>query len=98
MARAELRDQAVILDSLRDSLAQAEMVFITTPDPVFQALTAVDFDRKESVLPVIDFWRILDKELAGRPNIRYVPVGRSIDDAANATRLAALWNSIGPES
>lgn len=91
-ARAELRDQAVILDSLEDCLAQAEVVLITTPDPVFQALTATDFEGKNLRMIVVDCWRILDKELAGHPNIRYIPIGRSVDEEANATRLAELWN------
>jgi UDPglucose 6-dehydrogenase len=90
MARAELRDQAVILDSAADCLEQAEVVLITTPDPAFRALTAADFGK--SRVTVLDFWRILDKELAGQPNVRYIPTGRSVDDAANAARLAELWS------
>ena len=92
-ARTELRDQAVILDSVGDCLAQAEVVLITTPDPAFRRLTAADFGCNESTVTVVDFWRILDKELAGQPNIHYIPIGRSVDDAANGARLAALWNS-----
>ncbi len=92
MARAELRDQAVVLDSLEDCLAQAEVVLITTPDPAFQRLTAADFEGKNSKMTVVDCWRILDKELAGHPHVRYIPIGRSVDDEANATRLAELWN------
>jgi UDP-N-acetyl-D-mannosaminuronate dehydrogenase len=90
MARAELQDQAVILDSLEECLSQADMVLITTPDPIFRSLTAADFDENSSVI-VVDFWRILEKELAGRENIRYIPVGRSLDDEANAQRLQELW-------
>lgn len=94
MARTELRDQAVILDSVADCLAQAEVVLITTPDPAFRALTAADFRR--SGVTVVDFWRILDKELAGQSNIRYIPAGRSVDDAANGARLAELWSNAVP--
>jgi len=97
-ARPELRDQAVILDSVRDCLEQAEVVLITTPDPAFRALTAADFSNKESTVTVVDFWRILDKELAGRPNIRYIPIGRSVNDAANAARLDELWNRVTRET
>ena len=94
-ARAELLDQAVIVDSIADCLAQAEVVMITTPDPAFRELTYADFGGSGSRVTVIDFWRILDKELAGRPNIDYVPFGRSTDDAANKERLVELWNSTG---
>jgi len=89
MARAELQDQAVILDSLEECLSQADMVLITTPDPIFRGLTVADF-KKSSVI-VVDFWRILEQELAGRENIRYIPVGCSLDDEANAQRLRELW-------
>lgn len=97
MARAEFRGQILVLDSLADCLAQAEMVLITTPDPVFQALEASDFNQK-SMVTVVDFWRILDTKLYGQPNIRYIPVGRSIDDVTNAARLEELWrNSVQAE-
>lgn len=92
MARPELRDQAVVLDSVKDCLEQAEVVLITTPDPAFKALTAADCGNKQPPVTVVDFWRILDKKLADHPNVRYIPIGRSIDDEANATRLAELWN------
>jgi hypothetical protein len=91
-AQTEFRGQILMLDSLADCLAQAEVVLITTPDPAFQDLKAADFAGHESPVTVVDFWRILEKELAGQPNIRYVPVGCSIDDSANAARLNELWN------
>ncbi|MCS7220810.1 MAG: nucleotide sugar dehydrogenase [Anaerolineae bacterium] len=91
-ARAELRDQAVVLDSLKDCLAQADVVLITTPDPIFQTLTAADFNRNNSNVIVVDCWRILSRKLAGHPHIRYIPIGCSVDDEANAMRLAKLWN------
>jgi len=90
MARVELQDQALILESLEECISQADMVLITTPDPIFRSLTAADFDENSSVI-VVDFWRILEKELAGRENIRYIPVGRSLDDEANAQTLQELW-------
>ncbi len=93
LASAELQDQAVILDSIADCLAQADIVLITTPDPAFRMLTAADFSRDDSVVTVVDFWRILDHELRGRPNIHYFPVGRSTNDQANATRLVQLWEN-----
>jgi len=92
MARVELQDQALILESLEECISQADMVLITTPDPIFRSLTAADFDENSSVI-VVDFWRILEKELAGRENIRYIPVGRSLDDEANAQWLRKLWGA-----
>lgn len=94
MARAELRDHAVILDSMIDCLVQAQVVLITTPDPAFRALRAEDFRRDGSPVMVVDFWRILQAELARSPDIRYIPIGRSADDQANTARLAALWDGV----
>lgn len=94
IASAELGDQAVVLGSVAECLAQAQVVLITTPDPIFRKLTAADFAGCASPVTVVDFWRILDKELAGRPNIRYFAVGRSIGESAMAKRLAALWNNV----
>jgi hypothetical protein len=88
MASHELKDQALVLDSLEDCLAQASIVIITTPDPVYCALTADDFPVGATV---VDCWRIMASALSNHPNIRYVPLGRSVDDAANTDRLAALW-------
>jgi UDPglucose 6-dehydrogenase len=93
MARAELKDQAVILDSLEDCLAQADVVLITTPDPAFQTLTAAHFNNGKPKVTVVDCWRILGKELTDQPHIRYIPIGRSMDDAANERQLAELWNN-----
>jgi UDPglucose 6-dehydrogenase len=93
MARTELQDHAVILDSVAECLAQAEVVLITTPDPVFQTLTAADFNSKDAPVIVVDFWRILDPASLTEPNIRYVPFGRSTADEENGTRLASLWGS-----
>ncbi|MCE5249351.1 nucleotide sugar dehydrogenase [bacterium] len=90
-ARNEIGDRTVILDSLRECLDQADVVLITTPDPEFKALRAEDFGDKKVV--VFDFWRILEKELAGKATIRYIPVGRSVDDKTNRDRLFSLWNN-----
>jgi UDPglucose 6-dehydrogenase len=91
IARTELAYHALVLDSLASCLEQADFVLVTTPDPVFKALKASDFAHMP--VTVVDFWRILDNELAGKPGICYLPFGRSIDDLANSVRLGELWNS-----
>ncbi len=88
-AGPELAYSATILDSLADCLAQANYVLITTPDPEFKALRASDFVAKP--VTVVDFWRILDKELKDKPDIHYIPYGRSISDEQNAVPLKELW-------
>ncbi len=91
MARAELHDQAVILDSMEDCLQQAEVVLVTTPDTAFKDLKAEDFLNDKPAVTVVDFWRLLAPALQGQKNIRYIPIGRSIDDVANTARMAELW-------
>jgi UDPglucose 6-dehydrogenase len=89
---SELRDQVTILDSIADCLAQATTVLITTPDPTFAELKASDFAGGKYT--VVDFWRILDQELASHPDINYIPIGRSVDDERNAARLAEMWGNL----
>jgi UDPglucose 6-dehydrogenase len=91
MARVELHGSMVVLDSLKDCLAQAEVILITTPDPIFQALTAADFAHRRTPVIVIDFWRILSGKLDDAKNVRYVPFGCSMDDDTNAARLRKMW-------
>jgi UDPglucose 6-dehydrogenase len=91
-ANTELQGKVLILNSPAECLEQAEAVLITTPDPAFRALTAADFPVRTQPVTVVDFWRILARELAGQPHIRYIPIGRSVDDAANRATLEALWD------
>lgn len=87
----ELKREIVVLDSVEECLGQAEAVLITTPDPVFKELTAQDFANEWAEVLVFDFWRILRNKLEGQPNIKYVGIGMSEDDAANTARLKKLW-------
>jgi len=88
-ARIELRDQAVVLDSLEECLNQAEVVIIATPDPVFRRLTLADLQDR-NVETVVDCWRILEKELKGH-SIRYITIGQNINDEESQARLIKLW-------
>jgi len=90
MASQELKDQGLVLNSLEDCLTQATTVIVTTPDPVYLALTANDFRAGATV---VDCWRLLAPALSNAPNIRYVAIGRSVNDDANRDRLAALWTT-----
>jgi UDPglucose 6-dehydrogenase len=92
-AAQELKDQGVVLDSLQDCLNQAAVVVITTPDPVYRALEAKHFTAGGRRVTVVDCWRILAAKLANQAGITYVPIGRSVDDARNTRRLAALWTA-----
>jgi UDPglucose 6-dehydrogenase len=93
-ARRELKDYAVVLNSLTDCLAQADVLLITTPDPVFRALDIKDFINHRTTT-VVDFWRILDKKIRDLPFVNYVPIGRSRNDLASDATLSDLWNGAG---
>jgi UDPglucose 6-dehydrogenase len=98
VARVELRDHAVVLDSVAACLAQADMVLITTPDPMFKALKAQDFVASGRPITVVDFWRILPQSISEAPSITLIPIGRSVDEASNSARLASLWGASSPDS
>ena len=56
-----------------------------------KGVKVMTFKRKPVM--VIDFWRILDKELGGVPGVTYIPVGRSTEDYANEALLKELWGT-----
>jgi UDPglucose 6-dehydrogenase len=91
MSLGETATRMVILDSAKECLKQADVVLIATPDPTFLALTADDFRNHLAKVTVVDFWRHLQEQLAGKAHIDYVAFGRGIDDAVNAKRLRDLW-------
>jgi UDPglucose 6-dehydrogenase len=94
LASQELKDHGLVLESIGDCLRQASVVVITTPDPIYRALEAGDFVQGGGKnVTVVDCWRLLASKLGGQVGINYVPVGRSVDDARNTARLAALWTS-----
>jgi UDPglucose 6-dehydrogenase len=97
MASQDLKDQGVVLGSLDDCIAQASVIIVTTPDPVYRELTAARFTAGGRPVTVVDCWRLLTTALSNQPGITYIPIGRSVDDAANHARLAALWSGAGAE-
>jgi UDPglucose 6-dehydrogenase len=86
----QLHGAVTVLDSAEECIARASMVLITTPDPQFKALKSSDFPNTRRTA-VVDFWRILDQDLAEPKNVEYIPVGRSVDDVQNAARLNKIW-------
>jgi UDPglucose 6-dehydrogenase len=88
----EIGGHIAVADSAATALRQADIVVITTPDPTFHTLKAVDFLKPGGIMVVLDCWRILAAELAGQQGVNYIPLGRSTDDATNAARLVDLWS------
>ena len=91
-AQAALRMHALVADSLASCLHDAECVLVTTPDDVFKALKPEEFIGNKESVTVVDFWRCLSESIRYHPAIRYVPMGRCIDDATAIRKLDGLWH------
>lgn len=88
-AREVLKDKALVLDSVKACLDQADVVVVATPDPEFAALAAKDFPRRNPPMRVIDCWRLLRTSLENAPHVRYSAVG--LGGEAAEELLARLW-------
>lgn len=94
-AQHVLKDDIEIRDSARECLECADAVLITTQDPAFTALKLNDFKNGKKDVLVVDFWRILGRELSGQPGIRYVPVGHGDLTESTARTLETMWKNAG---
>lgn len=92
-ARSALGERALIVDDIQDCLHDAEVVIITTPDAEFAALMPEDYLGNSNSITVIDFWRLMSKKLENHPRVRYVPIGRCIDNSAAIAALARVWET-----
>ena len=90
-ARTALQNYALVADSLRACLQDAETVLITTPDDAFKQFTGEDYLGEKSSVTLIDFWRCLPESTRNHPGIRYIPMGHCLDDSAAASALKGLW-------
>ena len=90
-ARVPLQYHALIAESLDQCLQDADAVLVTTRDDAFRNLTAANFLRGRSQVTVVDFWRCLSDSVATAAGIRYVPIGRCLDDESAAEGIRRLW-------
>jgi UDPglucose 6-dehydrogenase len=74
-ARNELKDKALVLDSVKACLDQADVVVIANADPEFARLTSEDFPLRSPPVQVIDCWRLLRPQLEEATNVRYRALG-----------------------
>lgn len=91
-AQVALRMHALVADSIASCLQDAECVLVTTPDDVFKALKPEDFIGNKKSVTIVDFWRCLPDSIGRHPAIRYVPMGRCVDDATASRKLDGLWH------
>ena len=92
-AQAALRMHALVADSLAACLQDAECVLVTTPDDVYKALTPEEFLGGKKSVTVVDFWRCLPEAIRVHPQIRYIPMGRCLDDESAVLKLETLWRN-----
>jgi UDPglucose 6-dehydrogenase len=90
-ARSALGERALILDDLNECISQGDAVIVTTADPLYTSLTAAEIVRDRRSVTVIDFWRSLAAELKDVPEVRYVPIGRCLDDSRSKEDVARVW-------
>jgi UDPglucose 6-dehydrogenase len=76
-ARGELKDKAMVLDSMSACLDEADVVVIANPDPEFEKLTSNDFPRRSPPIHVIDCWRLLRSKLGKSDHVSYSALGLS---------------------
>jgi UDPglucose 6-dehydrogenase len=92
-ARVALQYHALVVDSLATCLQDADCVLVSTPDDAFKALKPQDFLGNKESVTVVDFWRCLPETVRAHPAIRYVPMGRCLENEAAAEKLQNLWRS-----
>lgn len=94
-AGKELSDKVIMFKSVIDCLKQASIIIVTTADPFYASLDATDFAVSKQPVTVVDCWRILSDKLSNQANIVYLPIGRSLKDAAgNSDRVPPLRNRV----
>ena len=91
-AYVALRYHALVTDSLETCLQDADCVLVTTPDDVYKKLRPEEFVGVKQSVTVVDFWRCLPDAIRHHPAIRYVPIGRCMDDVAALGKLKNLWD------
>jgi UDPglucose 6-dehydrogenase len=93
-ALAELGDEVRLAGSVRECLSGADIVAITTPDPAFRALRTEDLiphDARQRT--VVDFWRVLDPNVAAHPHLTYLAAGRNSGAERSDDLLASMWQA-----
>ena len=90
----ELGSSISVLDSLENALNDADIVFITTPDPEFVSLTPQRFLNSGKKVYIVDFWRCLSDSFQNHANITYIPCGRCIDNEAAKQSVSKIWAEI----
>jgi UDPglucose 6-dehydrogenase len=87
---AKVLGDSCIAGGREECLKDAEIVFVTTPDPAFTGLEPEQFCSAVKKVYVIDFWRCLNDRVRASANIVYIPGGLCTTPEA-VKKLAQLW-------
>jgi UDPglucose 6-dehydrogenase len=85
-ARKAAGDEFAVEDDVWACLEDAEVVMVTTPDPLFRDAVQTLAGRPDRPVTVVDFWRLLSPDALG-DGIRYIAVGKNSDDTASTTPI-----------
>lgn len=92
-AQTVLGPHALLTDSLKSCLQDAESIFVTTPEELFTRLSPEDCLGKKASITVVDFWRRMPDSFRHHPQICYLPIGRCIDDNMATKKLGRIYQS-----
>jgi UDPglucose 6-dehydrogenase len=92
-AKKILGDEYFYAMSIEKCIRNADIVFVTTPDPVFINFGIETFysDQNRKIY-VVDFWRCLNIAVRQSANIVYIPWGRCIEIEAAEQSVSKLWH------
>jgi hypothetical protein len=79
-----------VMETLEDAVSDAEVVLVCIPDPAFHNELPAALKASGRATTVVDFWRTLERDVAGIASVRYVAVGRYREDGVEEP-LARLW-------
>lgn len=77
--------------SLKACLNQADVVIVTTPDPLFIALKPSQFTHGTIV---IDCWRCLSVDCKNAPHLQYIPLGQYLEQREADSTVAKISDSL----
>jgi UDPglucose 6-dehydrogenase len=80
-----------IARNVDECLKNADVVFVTTPDPAFMALTMEQLCGSRQKIHVVDFWRCLKHEIQASPDLVYIPGGRNRNPNDADKSLCTIW-------
>ncbi|MDR1083758.1 MAG: nucleotide sugar dehydrogenase [Deltaproteobacteria bacterium] len=91
-AKKTLNKNFTFCPDTESCIKDADIVFVTTSDPVFTALTpSVFVNSSARKVYIVDFWRCLSHNFAKTENIVYIPAGRSYVSKKKESLLSNLW-------